>query len=707
MNDNIGILDPNGINTNPLTGKEYSDNYKKLAKIWSKFPAYQNAKQIIKDIVNHNVLLVVSGTGSGKTVLFPKYVLHALNYNAKIAITLPKQLIAKSSAEFSADTLDVTIGKHVGYQYRGSGKKSHSSDTKLLYCTDGTLVARLMTNPLLEEFDAVLIDEAHERKVNIDFLLYLLKNVLKTRENFKLIIMSATINESIFRDYYRDFSYKSISIGAKTNYPIKSVFLKTDVNIYENEYLEEGIRLIVKLLGEFDPVGILFFVTSISETNDMCELLAKKVPYFKDKNVCVSVYSGMNVEQQKIAIDKDYYKEFVKNGTKIIISTNVAESSLTIEGIDYVIDSGLELATRYDPETRINILEKKIITQAQVKQRMGRTGRTGAGTCYHLYTEETFKKMSEFPEPSIRTESISYEITRLLNTQHINNINELTTTLESFIQPPRKEYVKRELAYLRNLGLLTDITNNGELTKIGKDVATLQMQMEDALSLIMAYRLNCFREVASILAMIDIINANISQLFILPTDANIQEIDDNVEKRRKLVSKFEDSKKHFDNKYGDHIALLKIFGEYEKKRGTPEKLREWCYKYFIKQSILDKSYKRYEQLKRRYRNVIKNMNYEKGNNKIQSVNLKYKIIASLLFGYKMNILDIKEKSQINTIDGNVKNIQLEKFTFFKKDNKKSVKLFYNKLFRFGKSKVTAKIITRISKKSHDLLNEMT
>src|SRR5205823_12262098 len=134
----------------PLTNKEYSETYKNLAKVWSKFPAYENAESIIENIKIHNVILIISGTGSGKTVLIPKYVLHAFNYDAKIAITLPKQIITKSAAQFSADTLDVIMGEEVGYQYRNSGQRTFSDKTKLLYLTDGTLVARLLSDPLLK-----------------------------------------------------------------------------------------------------------------------------------------------------------------------------------------------------------------------------------------------------------------------------------------------------------------------------------------------------------------------------------------------------------------------------------------------------------------------------------------------------------------------------------------------------------------------------
>ena len=174
---NIGILDPLGEHYNPVTNEPYSDTYKELAKKWSMFPAYEKARDIISSIQDNQIILVISGTGSGKTVLLPKFLLHVLDYKGHIGITLPKQIIAKSAAEFAAKTLDLELGKQVGYQYKGSEKEMRGKNPNLLYATDGSIVARLMNDPELKEFDGIIIDEAHERKIQIDFLLFLLKKV--------------------------------------------------------------------------------------------------------------------------------------------------------------------------------------------------------------------------------------------------------------------------------------------------------------------------------------------------------------------------------------------------------------------------------------------------------------------------------------------------------------------------------------------------
>jgi pre-mRNA-splicing factor ATP-dependent RNA helicase DHX15/PRP43 len=711
---NIGILDYLGENDNPLTDKPYSDKYKELAKKWSLLPAYANAEKIIDDIEQHNVILVVSGTGSGKTVLFPKYMLHVLGYKGKIAVTLPKQIIAEDAAKYAAATLDVELGKEVGYQFRGSGKH-YSEDTRLLYCTDGTLVARLLTDPELKEYDAVIIDEAHERKVNIDFLLYLLKNVLKTRKNFKLIIMSATINEEIFRNYYSDFKYTNLSIGTKPNYAIESIFLPKDLDIAKSEYLIEGRQLIQKLLGDIkkakkdEDTGILFFVTSVNETSDICDVLEDQDKTFTENNVCIPVYSGMNEDKQKMATDKTYYKEFVNdNGVKIIVATNVAESSLTIDGIRYVIDSGLELKSRFDHKNRINILEKNLITLAQARQRMGRTGRTCPGICYHLYTENTFnEKMEKFPLPSIKSESISYEMLRLLDMPFIKTIKELKNTLSDFLEPPDKASIDKELEFLHSLNLIDSLDTKGALTKLGRQVVDMQMEPEQALALIASYKLFCFREVVAILTVIETTKGSLDQLFIMGNQ--LEETNNASSQKKWLVDKIANAKKHFYNKSGDHISILKIFNEYEKVRkdfgANGDKTIEWAKKYFLKKSVLENAYKKYQMSKQRYRDTLAK-SYEKNDDiseEIMDTDIQQRIIASLYYGYRANVIKYRKKTLERT---GINNLQLDKSSFLSLKEFTSGELFCDQFYKFNESPIKAKIVTIVSDKSIDITDRL-
>ena len=683
MSNNIGILDPDGSNPNPLNNEAYSEKYKELSAKWREFPAYENAQEIIDTIKAHQVILVTSGTGSGKTVLVPKFCLHALDYKAKIAVTLPKQMIAKSAAEFAAATLDVELGKDIGYQYRGSDKNHRSSDNKLLYATDGTIVARLMNDPLLKDFDAVIIDEAHERKVQIDFLLYLLRNVVRDRPEFKLIIMSATINVDIFKKYYSAYSFKYIDIGGQTNYPIESIFL--DKNIPVNNYVEKGIETIKKIMDSSKDGDILFFVTSISETIGVCEKLEDVGEY------CVEVYSGMDESKKKYAQEKDLYREISGKNRKIVIATNVAESSLTIDGIKYVIDAGLELSSYYNPDIRANVLEKQFITHAQAKQRMGRAGRTGPGICYHLYTKATFDKdMKRFPEPNIRTSNLYAEFINLLMIESVGNTDNLEKMLHDFIEPPENEYINESLNMLRELGLVKDKV----LTPLGKIVYNLRMDPMEALTIYCAYHLNCVKEVIAIISMINTTKGNITALFNIPVDAAEEK---DAKQSKFLMKKFDTAIEVFNNKYGDHLSLLQMFNTYLKKKESDELLKEWIYKYFLKRSTFEKAKINH----RRYYSVYRRSNIEKiPIDGIMDYDISYRILASFMFGFRINLGSMSSKG-IST--DKVNNIDISKYSFVKSDTKKKKIVVYYELFK--SNKLSMNIVSSIPKKSIELFEK--
>uniref|UniRef100_A0A6C0DZ75 Helicase ATP-binding domain-containing protein n=1 Tax=viral metagenome TaxID=1070528 RepID=A0A6C0DZ75_9ZZZZ len=682
----IGILDVEGKNNNPLTNKPYSNVYKNLAKVWSNLPAYEDPKKYIDDIKKHNVITIVSGTGSGKTVLFPKYVLHVFDYKGKIAITFPKKDIAKSSASYAASALDVILGQEVGYQYRNCGSNTYNNDTKMMYMTDGTLVARLLTDPLLSDYNGVLVDEAHERKVNIDFLLYLLKNVLKERKDFKVIIMSATINEEIFKNYFKDFKYKNIFIGSKTNYPIKSIFVDQELDVNKNEYLSKGIEIIQELVSDKKDKGnIVLFVPSINETKDTCELLARENKEFRDTNNCVPMFSGMNDGVFNYVTKDEYYEGYELKNRKVIIATNMFESSITVKNISYVIDCGLQLLSRFDPKHRINILEKTYITHAQAKQRMGRTGRTGAGTCYHLYTQDTFeRKMEKFPAPSIVSDDISFEMMRLLGIETIDNVGELKKILKQFIEPPKESNVEYEIKYLRKLKMIDSSKDTGKLTQLGFMCNELQIEPSFGLSIIMGFRLNCFREITAIISVIEIIKGSLQQLFTIPPDDN---------KNKGIMDKFEKAKKYFQNDYGDHIAILKIFKEYEKLKDNEKELKEWCYKYFLKRHLLENAYHEYQRKKNMYRSKLVQFKLPEVDETIMNHKMNYKILASLYFGLSSNVVKIKGKNIRSDIG-----IQIDKYSFLNFTEKEQ-KIMYFRLFRFNKTSIKAQIISKIPKKS--------
>lgn len=709
-NENIGILDPKGINLNPLNGQKYSENYIDLAEKWSKFPAYEKRTSIIETINKNQVTLITASTGSGKTVLVPKYTLHSLNYKGKIAVTLPKRVIAKSAAEFAAATLDVNVGENVSYKFKGSDSKAFNNNSELLYATDGTIVAYLMNDPELKNFDAVIIDEAHERKVQIDFLLYMLKNVIEKRPEFKLIIMSATIDPDIFRKYFSKYKFSHMEIAGKTNYEIKSIFLKSPLDY--NASLNKGVSIVKDILNSTDSGDIIFFVTSVSETEQIC----RKVSEFSDDNVfCVRLYSGVNEQQKELATNKDKYKNQIINGKnktfdrKIVVATNVAESSITVDGIVYVIDNGYELDSGYDPIYREKTLNRKFISNAQAKQRMGRAGRTGPGTCYHLYTKITFDiEMNPYPIPNIRKSNLSLETLKLL--VNINDVDVLKESYKNFIEPPKDTYVEDAIDILEYYQLI----RNNKISEFGKYISNIPGdELNHKLLIFFSKLYDCSVEATKIISVLSEVKNNISNIFI-QTD-------------KKFDRKKDEQMEKLKHKYGDFHSVLNIFDLYEKYKNDKKKLDDWSYKYFINKKIFRNSVKHFKKTRQRLRSFNINITDDKVCQLCDTLGIIYfdevknlepekRLLFSIIYSYRYNtaVKNNNNSYKTNIISKKKLNlsVDIDDNSFYKFRKSLPTNIIYAEQFNFmGKRKLISvckldkDVYNIIANKKKDLSNQ--
>lgn len=490
----IGVLDPEGKYTNPLTNQPYSKEYKTALvrqgeRHWSKldFNHYEHQKKTFETIQQNQVILIKGGTGTGKSSQVPKFVIHLLNYDGKIAITIPTQLSTQSSARKMAQDMDVKLGEEIGYKFRGTSV-SDEEKTKILFTTDGSIISQLLgDNPDLNNFDALLIDEAHKRTVNIDLILLLAKKVMDKRNNFKLIIISATIDEKIFQHYYRDYSFGFVNVPKESKNIIHITYVPETLREKiekKQSYVPMAVDYVLKALRDFQEGDILVFFPSTVDLRNACELLEQR--NVEKLSFCLMA-SGelLGDEQKKIELQQKREETSLR---KVVMATNVAEESITIDNLRFVIDSGLVNVSSYHHEKQANVLQLEFITKASAKQRAGRTGRLGEGYCYRLYTESQFQSFPDYEKPQILRENITTEILKITNNPNVQYYNITRRYLEEMIQPPPKQSIDVSLEVLYTLKCATGSSPESMdyISLIGKAIAELQIEPAQGLSLLIS-----------------------------------------------------------------------------------------------------------------------------------------------------------------------------------------------------------------------------
>lgn len=616
MNNAVGILDPDAKNLNPLTGREYTNpaEYRELSQKWREFPVYEARKEFIKKIQENQVILVTAGTGSGKTVLVPKYALHAYKYNAKIAITNPKKTPTESAAKFSAKTLDVELGKQVGYRFKGT--KRVSNDTKLTYTTDGYITAKLMgDDPLLSKYDCLIIDEAHERNTQIDFMFLYIRRALLQRPTLKLIIMSATIDTQKFVDYFpaKYFKFVHLEAPGKPYRKIEEFFISQPINKFDKngiltnqDYIEHAVRQVSEIIRSDRPGNILVFLTSSTDGRQACKLLKQKLPE-NYRPFCVELHSGTKPELQEYITGNRNYRSR-NNGPwdrKVIMSTEVAESSITIsDGITFVIDTGLALQENYYPEIDMEGLERRYISKASHQQRKGRTGRLADGYCYNIFTKEEYEK--QFPEytnpPMLKTDLFEPIFKMMTSTVYTssapypfkyaganqdsktNKNTQLTEVqvrkirsketmaldeiLSELLDRPKASFVNTALRSLTIIEILEKTnasTSTLVLSEIGKRVSELRMSPQWGRVLLEAlkYDKNTKDDVLRIVGMVEASQDSLDTFFYIPSEGDFKA---NPKKYKETFNKYEKIRKRLTSGEGDHWTMLNIYSVFDNKK---------------------------------------------------------------------------------------------------------------------------------------------
>ena len=416
-------------------------------------PIYQGREEIIAALTHHQVVIICGETGSGKTTQLAKFCLEmGLGARGLIGHTQPRRLAARSVAERIAEELERPLGDFVGYKMRFNDKTDDKTVLKLM--TDGILLTELTHDRFLNQYEVIIIDEAHERSLNIDFLLGILKNILPRRPDLKLIITSATIDPEKFSNYFGGPKKAPIIEVSGRTYPVEIRYRDLHLD-EENDPLEieEGIVQAVQELQSEKEGDILVFLPGEREILETADLLRKE---FRDYDV-LPLFSRLSQGEQN--------KIFAPKGRKrIVLATNVAETSITVPRIRYVIDTGVARISRYSARSRLQSLLIESISQAAANQRSGRCGRVAEGIAIRLYSEEDFNNRPEFLDPEIlRTHLASVILQmghlRLGNPEHF-----------PFIEMPEMRQIREGFQTLKELKAVRD---NGALTPLGKTLAQI------------------------------------------------------------------------------------------------------------------------------------------------------------------------------------------------------------------------------------------
>ena len=425
-----------------------------MAIDYKKLPVYEQKKLILESLQQHQVVVVQSPTGSGKTTQIP-VILYEAGFAEKgmIAVTQPRRIAALSVSEFIAKQLKTSYPGLVGYKMRFEDKTD--SSTKIKIMTDGILLQEMKLDPWLSKYSVIMIDEAHERSLNIDFCLGLLKRVLQARKDFKVIVSSATINAKVFSDYFDNCPIVTIdtqTFPVTLIYDPPSVKPTTSTEAGSSAILQKIENIVDRVLYNKEQGDILIFLPGEKIIKDCIEKLSNS--HFRSKIHIVPLYGRLSKElQEKVFLNAPFGKK------KVVISTNIAETSVTINGITTVIDTGLAKLNFYNPFNYTSSLIETAVSKASCNQRKGRAGRTCSGTCYRLYSRKDFEARQEYTTEEIFRTDLS-EVVLRMSELGITDFEDF-----DFISKPEKENLK---GAVQTLFMLNALNEDNTLSSIGK-----------------------------------------------------------------------------------------------------------------------------------------------------------------------------------------------------------------------------------------------
>lgn len=507
-------------------------------------PVSEHRDEIAKAISEHQVVIVAGETGSGKTTQLPKICLElGRGVRGLIGHTQPRRLAARSVANRIAEELHTQMGQAVGYKVRFTDQVSEHTYVKLM--TDGILLAEIQQDRFLNQYDTIIIDEAHERSLNIDFILGYLKQLLPKRPDLKLIITSATIDPERFSRHFNDAPV--IQVSGRT-YPVEIRYRPLDEGEDDRDQIQ-GILDAVNELGRESHGDILVFLSGEREIRDTADALQKA--QLRATEV-LPLYARLSAAEQN--------RIFAPHGgRRIVLATNVAETSLTVPGIKYVIDPGFARLSRYSARSKVQRLPIEAISQASANQRAGRCGRVSEGICIRLYSEQDYLGRVEFTDPEILRTNLASVILQML-ALGLGNIDAFP-----FVQAPDSRNVNDGFRLLQELGAINEAkgAERARLTQTGRQIARLPVDPRYARMLVEAAK-----------------NSALQEVMVIAAALSIQDPRERPQDKRQAADQ---AHSLFQNKESDFLSYHQLWQTFreQQKQLTNNQLRKWCRDHFL------------------------------------------------------------------------------------------------------------------------------
>lgn len=567
-------------------------------------PVFPFRDDLIAAIREHQVLIIEGETGSGKTTQIPQYLYEAgfTKDGKKIGCTQPRRVAAMSVSARVAQEMGVKLGNEVGYSIRF--EDCTSERTVLKYMTDGTLHREFLSEPDLASYSVMIIDEAHERTLHTDILFGLVKDIARFRSDLKLLISSATLDAEKFSSFFDDAPIFRIP-GRR--FPVDIYYTKAP----EADYIDACVVSILQIHAT-QPLGdVLVFLTGQEEIETCHEILQDRVKRLGSKLkelIILPIYANLPSDMQAKIFDPT-----PPNARKVVLATNIAETSLTIDNIIYVIDPGFAKQNNFNSRTGMETLMVVPISKASANQRAGRAGRVAPGKCFRLYTAWAYKhELEDNTVPEIQRINLGNAVL-MLKALGINDLLHF-----DFLDPPPHETLVLALEQLYALGALN---HHGELTKLGRRMAEFPVDPMMAKMLLASEKYKCSEEIVTIAAMLSVNSA----IFYRPKDKIIHA---------------DTARKNFNHMNGDHLSLLQVYNQWQESDYSTQ----WCYENFIQY----RSMKRARDVREQLVNLMTRVEIEMVSGIAETMNIRKAITA----GYFYHIAKLSKSGNYKTIKHN-------------------------------------------------------